>query len=215
MSLLRQPPEKIALYALLAFGLAIALTVFNVICSYLYFRTVAPGGGWIGFAVAVGASMLVNVIESGTVMILLSGDEVGHLFTPPRITIAGFPLLVSKLVKFGIIGLFGFVLAWTYKVDLESTKAVIQAKGSIGWYVVAGVVFGSEFLMILGHTLWGVSKYGKLNTAGVWKDINARLRGQNGAKMPQGDNVSPIAPPQVVVPPKHPGGLAGEAKKRA
>ncbi len=183
MSLLREPPERIALYAMSAYGLAAVLTVFNIACSYFYFRTVAPGGAMLGFVIAVGIALLVNVIETGTTMVFLSADEAGHLFTPPRIEVAGFPRLVPKLMKFAILALFGFVLCWTYKVDLESTKAVLQATGAIGWYVVVGAVFGSEFLMVLGHTLWGLSKFGKANTAGMWSEINNRLKGLNSVPM--------------------------------
>lgn len=218
MSVMRNPPEKLVLYALIAFVLAIVLTLFNIICSYLYFRTVAPGGGWIGTTIAVGTAILVNVIESGTLMVFLSADEAGHLFTPPRIEVPGFPSFLPKLMKFAILGMFGFVLAWTYKIDIESTSAVIRASGSVGFYVVMAVVFGSEFLMILAHTLWALGKFGKLNTSGMWKGINDKLKGLNTVQMPskpanyQGMQGPPPAQQSETRPMS--GGLGAEARKR-
>lgn len=207
MSLLREPPEKIAMYAMAAYLLAAILTVFNVACSYFYFRNVAPGGGVLGFVVAIGVAALVNVIETGTTMIFLSADEVGHLFTPPKIQVPGFPALAGRLIKFGLLGLFGFVLCWTYKVDLESTESVLQAQGSIGTYVVFATVFGSEFLVILGHALWGMSKFGKANTQGMWKNLNAMIGGKNVVPMPGRSSASTPSAPGA---PTRKGGLLDE-----
>lgn len=210
MTFLRRPPEQVAGVALIAYGSAIGMSIANIFCSYTYFRTVAPGGGLLSLIMAIGAAIIIAAIESGVTAILLSADEVGHLFTVPRLSLPpGFPAWIPKGIKFATLTGLGVLVCWTYHVDWSSTAAVLQTTGGAGSYLVALSVFGSEVLFIIGHALWGISKVSKVNMAGVWESLKGKAKQFNAPNV--GGRASTMPNPNVV--PMPGGGLREEAQQ--
>lgn len=148
MSILRTPPKVAKAWGYGCYAAAGLLLFVNLEYSQRFFAQSADGwGAWI-------ASIGVELLSTGGMILMFSADEIGHLFAPAAIQVTTkIGKTIGFVMKLLLIGIALFFIAWAYKLNWQSTLFSMGGSQEVRWFLTALFVFMPEWILKIGFAL--------------------------------------------------------------